>query len=31
MVEAQSLPHPESLRDVNDPSDLAAAQAEDAG
>ena len=31
MVEAQSLPHPESLRDVNDPGDLAAAQAEDAG
>lgn len=30
MVEAQSLPHPESLRDVNDPGDLAAAQAEDA-
>jgi len=30
MVEAQSLPHPESLRDVNDPGDLAAARAEEA-
>ena len=31
LVHAASLPHPESLRDVNDPGELAAARAGDSG